>query len=130
MADESTGRIVTGTCRDCPHWDHLEAPPHVVAEMPDLASGRAGVCRHKSPQHIQALDPATVPPTLISGIRPGMWPITQGSDWCGDNPLRQAHALLELEELRKQVEESAREVKRQARKAYNESRRIKEGPKP
>lgn len=115
MANDEHGRIIHGNCRDCPHWDHLEAPKEVAAVMPNLGPGRCGVCRKSSPLHIQDLDPAKVPDTLISGIRPGYWPITRGSDWCGEHPLRAAYASLQVEEFRIQVKVSARQAARASR---------------
>lgn len=66
-----------GRCSTCTFWDELRG---VYDGKP---VGGVGACRRNAPR-IQELDPAKVPDTVISGLRPGIWPLTRLTDWCGD----------------------------------------------
>lgn len=72
-------------CRNCRHWDDM----HGKAE--ELQEGQAGACRRYAPRHLQQIDEATLfsrtqqtSKELISGVRPGLWPLTAGGDWCAE----------------------------------------------
>jgi hypothetical protein len=110
VLNDATTRV-TGLCRDCIFWDNL-VPDEMKMESEVLARGTGGLCRRRAPENVQSLDPASVPPTVVSAIRPAVFPITRGQDWCGEHPLRQVYADLELEEYRGKAREQFREAKR------------------
>lgn len=106
MNEQRNPQVVKGICTDCPFWDDLSGEASTGEVNPPQMSG---ICRRKSPSHIQDLDPAKVPDTLISGIRPGIWPITRATDFCGEHPLRVAAYQLGVEDLRGKIQEQEKE---------------------
>jgi hypothetical protein len=72
-------------CRNCRHWDDL------YGKAQGLQPEQAGTCRRSPPLHMQHIDEATLfsrssqsSKELISGVRPGLWPMTSGGDWCAE----------------------------------------------
>lgn len=107
-----------GLCNTCPFWDLLHNS-QVTEGGPIVQSG---LCRKDAPQHID-LDPdrsedaQPLPPTIISGIRPGMFPTTRGNDWCGRHPLRVALYDLDVDSFRLELKERRRAIEKAQRRA-------------
>ena len=104
--------VVRGICTDCPFWEDLAGTAsNGEVNPPEMA----GICRRNAPRQIQVLDSEKVPDTFISGIRPGLWPITRATDFCGEHPLRAAAYQLGVEELRVKIKDQERDLRRAAR---------------
>jgi hypothetical protein len=100
---QETKTIIRGLCSDCPYWMDLAG----YTPAGDIVHpGEAGACRAQAPKHVQELDPASVPDTLVSGLRPGIWPMTRGDDWCGQHPLRSVLASNMALDLIKRLKET------------------------
>ena len=63
-------------CGACRHFDDM---------TPEGMHPRsAGACRRHAPVILTKEDDVTTRETQISGIRPGLWPMVRGADWCGE----------------------------------------------
>lgn len=111
--ENNPAEVVRGVCADCPFYDHLGGQSQGETVAPEMA----GICRKGYPRHVQELEAAKVPDTLISGIRPGIWPIVRGNDWCGYHPVRTAAYQLGIEEMREAIKARQKDAMRAARRA-------------